>query len=60
MRKNIPNDIRTLCPRCASQYMESGYELTLINPNQPRERCMLCNATNGKDYYISEKKNYKR
>ena len=40
--------------------MESGYELTLINPDQPRERCMFCNATNGKDYYISEKENNKR
>lgn len=56
MRRNELNDIRTLCPRCASQYIDGGYELTLINPHQSRERCMFCNGVNGKSYYISEKK----
>lgn len=60
MRRNESNDIRTLCPRCASQYIDGGYELTLINPHQSRERCMFCNGVNGKSYYISEKKNNKR
>lgn len=60
MKRNNSNDIRTLCPRCAGQYLESGYELTVINPDQPRERCMFCNGANGKDYYISKKKNDNR
>lgn len=54
MMKKKKNDIRTLCPKCAALYEESGYKLMQVNPEQIYERCMICNKQKGKDYIISE------
>lgn len=54
MKKEKRYDIRTLCPKCAALYEESGYKLMQVNPEQTYERCMICNKQKGKDYIISE------
>ena len=54
MKKNIKQDVRTLCPKCAVLYEESGYKLKQVNPEQNHERCMVCNKPKGKDYVVSE------
>jgi len=54
MKKNNKQDIRTLCPKCAALYEESGYKLKQVNPEQNYERCMICNHPKGKDYVVSE------
>ena len=53
MKKNIKQDVRTLCPKCAALYEESGYKLKQVNPEQSYERCMICNKPKGKDYVVS-------
>ena len=54
MKKNIRQDVRTLCPKCAALYEDSGYKLKQVNPEQSYERCMICNKPKGKDYVVSQ------
>ena len=54
MKKNIKQDIRMLCPKCAAFYEECGYNLKQVNAEQNYERCMICNKRKGKDYVVSE------
>ena len=50
----IRQDVRTLCPKCAALYEDSGYKLKQVNPEQSYERCMICNKPKGKDYVVSQ------
>ena len=52
-------EIRTICPRCAALYRDSVYEVEMVAPEQNRERCMICNSINGRDYKISHKETQK-
>ena len=54
MKKNIEQDVRILCPKCAVIYEDSGYKLKQVNPEQSYERYMICNKPKGKDYIVSE------
>lgn len=54
MKKNSKQGVRTLCPKCAALYKESGYNLKQVNPKQRYECCMICNKPKGKDYVASE------
>jgi len=55
--KKIFADIRTLCPKCVSEYYDTGeYVLRCIDPSQTvHEPCQLCTNRNGKDYIITRK-----
>ena len=54
MKKEKKNDIRTLCPKCAALYEESGYMLVKVPPNQVYEHCMICNRPKAKDFIVGE------
>ena len=54
MKKNIEQDVRILCPKCAVIYEDSGYKLKQVNPEQSYERYMICNKPKGKDYIVIE------
>ena len=51
-------EVRTLCGRCASYYIEAGYHLERMTHIR-HEFCEFCGYRNGLDYAVIEKKKKK-